>query len=187
VTAGHALFMRGRHEAGFAGWIESVEVSHGYHGDPRANLSPILSRSFEALEGWTQRGDEHSNIGVVFLDAPAGASRGRLLFDHLPERELIGAPANIVGYPTNRPDVHMPDGTLWHSARKVVRVDESFVYYGMAAAPGQSGSPVYRNFGRYPKVFALHSYAASGTNVGLRLTERICLRLREWRLRGLAS
>jgi glutamyl endopeptidase len=180
VTAAHVVYPR---EPGvYAGWASQIEVIPGSNGiSDTPPFGSFISNNFSCPDGWQSEGDQRLDYGVVLLTQGIGSQVGTYGFSTYSDDDLTSAVANLAGYPEYKPDGTPALGTQWYDAGNVTHVDESFIYYDLAAQPGESGSCVYRNIGEERSAIAIHTAGQStGTDRGLRITEYVFENLQQW-------
>jgi len=179
ITAAHAVYPR--EPGGYTGWAARVEVIPGQNGDGQMPEGSSVSTTFQCPNGWQSDGDERLDYGVVLLPDGLGLQVGTYGYSTYSDADLQSAIANLAGYPVNPPDPAQPNGLQWYAANYVDHVDDSFVYYQLGTASGESGGAVYRNIGSDSYVMAIHTSGASGgLDRGVRIIDPVYNNIQQW-------
>jgi V8-like Glu-specific endopeptidase len=175
VTAGHCVYIKNSGVAGRDGWVRSIAVMAGRNAQ-QLPFGVVTSKSFRAVRGWADSGDENYDYGVINLPTNLGETTGWFGIGVYSDADLLAAKANISGYPGDK-----PAGTQWYDSHQVASVTPSKVHYDIDTFGGQSGSAVYRivNGKRYG--IAIHAYGGAMTNSGTRISTSVYNNLQAWK------
>jgi V8-like Glu-specific endopeptidase len=173
ITAGHCVYIHGNNP-NRNGWVKQIQVMAGRDG---GNLpyGSVTSDEFNSVEGWVNDGDENFDYGAITLPVPLGDTVGVFGFGVFADGDLQNSPANISGYPGDK-----PQGTQWYDARTIVAVNHRKVYYDIDTAGGQSGAPVIRIVGGQRVAVAVHAYGGHTSNSGTRINDTVYARMKSW-------
>lgn len=174
ATAGHCVFI---HAPGTArhGWVRSIQVMPGRNGSILP-FGSVTSTDFRSVTGWTQSQDQNYDYGAIRISTELGNTVGWFGFGVYADSDLLGATANISGYPAEK-----PAGTQWYHARQVASVNSRKVYYAVDTTGGQSGSAVYRVIGGSRYGIAIHAYGGATANSGTRIVHDVHNNLVAWK------
>jgi glutamyl endopeptidase len=175
VTAGHCVFIKGSNVAGRDGFARKIQVMPGRNGS-RVPFGGQTATEFWTVKGWADGGLETFDYGAIILPSAFPQNIGHFGFGVLPDATLVGAVANIAGYPGDK-----PSGTLWYDRREVGSVRPEKVFYAADTAGGQSGACVYviRNGQRIG--IAIHAYGGATANSGTRISAEVFANLTAWK------
>jgi len=178
ITAAHAVFIR--ESGGYVGWASQIEVVPGQNGTGDEPFGNSLSTAFQCPQGWQSDGDDRVDYGVILLGQGLGSTVGTFGYSTFSDSDILSAVANLGGYPAVPPPPGEPPGRQWFTAGNILQVDDYFVYYQLATAPGDSGAAVYRNIGNNSYVMAIHTSASGTQNRGVRITGPIFDNIQQW-------
>ena len=176
VTAGHVVYIKGSGDPNRDGWVTSIDVVPGRNASVKP-FGTVKAKTFWSVRGWTERGDQNQDYAAIILDTPLGISTGWFGYGVFEDNQLVGAQANVAGYPGDK-----PVGTLWHHSLPVASVSPPKVFYAIDTAGGQSGAAVYLLQNNLPVAVAVHAYGGSASNSGTRITPAVYQNLRQWSL-----
>jgi glutamyl endopeptidase len=172
ATAGHCVYM---HEAG--GWPQQIEVIPALNGDIRP-YGQAISTKFESNNGWINDRNSDYDYGVIILDKALSEEIGWFAFAAAEDNYLNSNIANISGYPA---DLDKATKQYYH-ARKITRSSSRRIYYDIDTYGGDSGAPVWMNFGENKRVaIGIHTNGGSTSNFGTRITDEIYKNLQNWK------
>ena len=115
---------------------------------------------------------EQRDYGVIQIDGDFTGTAAPLKFDAYSAADLTGETASVIGYPTDQ-----PWGTQWGDTDKIIAVEGGQLRYNITTSPGDSGSPVYAEFG---KVVGIHNYGDTGFNIGTWIDLNVATQIRNW-------
>lgn len=176
ITAGHCVNIQNSSIAARNGWVKQVQVMPGRD----AGIIPyggITSTEFWSVAGWGSGGLEICDYGAIILPKPFDKELGFIGYGSYPDHELLGAIANLQGYPTDR----KPDGSLWYDKREISSVNADKVYYAADTAGGQSGAGVYIIKDGKRIAVAIHAYGGTTANSGTRISPLVYGNLEQWK------
>jgi glutamyl endopeptidase len=104
--------------------------------------------------------------GAIKVRNDLGAKIGWASVAVLEDSTLVGAAANISGYPGDKRDAE--DGTQWYDAREIQSVDEYRLHYAVDTWGGQSGSAVQVIEDGDRLTVGVHTYGDSRADCGTR-------------------
>lgn len=172
ATAGHCVFL---HDDG--GWPQQIEVIPALDGTTRFFKS-FTAKKFESSDGWVKQRNSDYDYGVIILEEEADERIGWFSFGAANDEVIRNTIANISGYPVDR-----DRGTKqYYHARKISRASFRRLVYDIDTYGGQSGSPVWMNFGENDRVaVGIHTNGNSNSNYGTRITDEVAKNLRNWK------
>lgn len=172
ATAGHCVFL---HDEG--GWPQKIEVIPALDGTARFFKSYTATK-FESSDGWVKQRNSDYDYGVIILDEQADERIGWFSFGAANDAVIKNTIANISGYP-----VDLDRGTKqYYHARKISRASFRRIVYDIDTYGGQSGSPVWMNFGENDRVaVGIHTNGNSNSNYGTRITDEVANNLKNWK------
>ncbi|TFY88968.1 serine protease [Pseudomonas kairouanensis] len=163
ITAGHNLFNPETNNG-----ATRITVVPGRDGDV-APFDYYVAGDFRVHQGWYESGNQHQDVGVVWLQKPLGKRLGWFGIASYSDKDLVDLIVNTAGYPADK-----RIGTQWFNAGRIDSVDADTLYYGLDTQPGQSGSPVFQFDAQSRRVaLAVHAYGADDRNQGIRINDEI--------------
>jgi V8-like Glu-specific endopeptidase len=175
VTAGHCVYIKNSGNPQRDGWVSTIRVMPGRNGS-QLPYGSVISRRFRTVGGWSQNGDENFDYGAILIPTELGNDVGWFGFGVLTDAQLIGAAANVSGYPGDK-----PEGTQWYDNHQVASVSPTKVHYDIDTMGGQSGSAVYVVRGGRRVAVGVHAYGGPATNSGTRINNAVYGNLTAWR------
>ena len=157
--------------------MREIVVYPGING--KGSVSPQFSGSawnttdqFRTSSIATAVEAEQHDFGVIQIDGDFTGTAAPLKFDAYSTAELTGAAASVIGYPTDQ-----PWGTQWGNTDKIIAVEAGQLRYNITTTPGDSGSPVYAEFGQ---VVGIHNYGDTDYNLGTWIDLDVATQIRKW-------
>jgi glutamyl endopeptidase len=175
ITAGHCVYITDSSEPGRNGWVKSIQVMPGRNGS-KLPFGSATSSHFWSVKGWTEHGNENYDYAAIILPTPLGTQLGYMGLASLSDAELVGAVANVTGYPGDK-----DPGTMWYGSKEIASVSPSKVTYDIDTAGGQSGAVVYVVRGGDRLAVAVHAYGGATTNSGTRISAPVYANLNNWK------
>jgi glutamyl endopeptidase len=175
VTAGHCVFINHSNVPGRDGFVKKIQVMPGRNGS-QVPFGGVTATEFWTVKGWAENGLETFDYGAIILPAAFPQNIGHFGFGVFEDATLLGAVANVAGYPGDK-----PSGTLWYDQRQIANVNPDKVFYAADTAGGQSGACVYivRNGKRFG--VAVHAYGGATANSGTRISSQVFANLTSWK------
>lgn len=175
ITAGHCVYIKNSQVPNRDGWVKSIQVMPG-RDETTLPFGSVTSSEFWTVEGWASSGDENYDYAAIVIPTPLGDTVGTLGFANLTDGSLIGAVANVTGYPGDK-----PTGEMWYDTKAIASVTPSKVFYDIDTAGGQSGAAVYIIQDGNRIAVAVHAYGGPTTNSGTRISAPVFQNLTNWR------
>ena len=175
VTAGHCVFIKHSGVPGRDGFVKKIQVMPGRNGQ-QVPFGGMSATEFWTVKGWADQGLETYDYGAIILPSKFPVTIGHFGFGVFPDDVLLGATANIGGYPGDK-----PSGTFWFDSRSIGSLKPEKVFYAADTAGGQSGASVYivRNGKRI--AVAIHAYGGATANSGTRISAEVFANLTSWK------
>jgi V8-like Glu-specific endopeptidase len=185
ATAGHCVF-----HPSLGGWAEEIIIHPGRYDlnnrvfpYPKSHhfTKPIVSKRFEAVNGWLNTLNPDFDYAVIHLDEPVGEETGWFSVAVKDDTALQGSLVNISGYPGDK-DLGRRQ---YFASSKVGLVTPTRIFYEADTYGGQSGSPawVQDDINSIPQVVGIHSYGVGGSftlNSATRITAEIFGTIKQW-------
>lgn len=185
VTAGHCVF-----HPSLGGWAQEISIYPGRYDlnntvfpyPKGAHLTkPVVSKRFEAVNGWINTFNPDYDYAVIHLDEPVGEETGWFSVAVKDEPTLQGSLINISGYPGDK-DLGRRQ---YFATSKVGLVSPTRIFYEADTYGGQSGSPAWiqASIDADPQVVGIHSYGVGGSftlNSATRITAEIFNTINQW-------
>jgi glutamyl endopeptidase len=175
ITAGHCVYIKNSGAPNRDGWVKTIQVMPGRNGSTLP-FGSVSSSRFWTVTGWADSGDENYDYAAIIIPTDVGKTVGTIGFGNYADGELIGAVANVTGYPGDQ-----PAGTLWYDTRAVASVTASKIYYDIDTAGGQSGACAYVIKEGQRIAVAVHAYGGPVTNSGTRISTPVYDNLTLWK------
>lgn len=182
ITAGHCVYLKKLQR-----WAASIEVIPGLDGRI-APFGRITSSRFRSVAGWRDlagRRRRNYDYGAILLPEPFTKDPGAFDFAAEEDATLARMPANLAGYPTDRPPGAGGTGLFFH-ARPFSDVGPTRLRYLIDTHSGQSGSPVWRLRHGSRTVVGIHTAGYYLGNSATRITAPVAANLAAWRSEGMA-
>jgi glutamyl endopeptidase len=181
VTAGHCV-AEGDGSPLYA--RSAYEIAPGYDrsASPRAPYGVCGAKRLYTNATWKNQGRDDFDYAAIKLDCNVGNQTG---FFGYRRNVVQNNVVRVQGYPGDK-----PFGTQWQMGGRVTVLDPRRVFYDLDTAPGQSGSPVWRNVNENcPRCgIAIHAYGTYGgappysnNNHGTRITDPVFQNLTNWK------
>lgn len=185
VTAGHCVF-----HPSLGGWAQEITVYPGRYDlnntvfpYPKGAhfIKPVVSRRFEAVNGWINTLNPDFDYAVIHLDEPVGEETGWFSVAVKDDLTLQGSLVNVSGYPGDK-DLGRRQ---YFASSKVGIVSPTRIFYEADTYGGQSGAPAWiqDSIGADPQVIGIHSYGVGGSftlNSATRITAEIFNNINQW-------
>lgn len=113
------------------------------------------------------------DLALITLARNVGTLTGTLGVIAQTEDELLNTVFDLAGYP-GQPPAGNPAHTMWWRDQFIVDVTPERVFHIIDTTSGQSGSPIWRNFGGYQnRIVAVHTGSTIdlSENIGTRITQ----------------
>ena len=175
VTAGHGVCIKRSDVAGRDGWVKKIQVMPGRNGS-QVPFGGLTATEFWTVRGWAENGLETFDYGAIILPSAFPQNIGYFGFGVFQDATLLGATANVAGYPGDK-----PSGTLWYDERAVGSVKPDKVFYAADTAGGQSGACVYIVRDGQRVGIAVHAYGGATANSGTRISSQVFANLTAWK------
>jgi len=168
ATAGHCVYL-----ADLGGWATSITAYPGRNG----LLAPFGSYDAEhwyAKKKWINREKPKFDFAAINIGTDIATTVGTFGFAYNADDTFFQERSITVrGYPGDK-----PEATLWTMDGAIAQVNPTRFFYEIDTAGGQSGSPMYGNWGSEcdPCGFAIHTYGVGGTwtlNSATRITSSV--------------
>jgi glutamyl endopeptidase len=169
------VFINHSNVPGRDGFVKKIQVMPGRNGS-QVPFGGVTATEFWTVKGWAENGLETFDYGAIILPAAFPQNIGHFGFGVFEDATLLGAVANVAGYPGDK-----PSGTLWYDQRQIANVNPDKVFYAADTAGGQSGACVYivRNGKRFG--VAVHAYGGATANSGTRISSQVFANLTSWK------
>ncbi len=160
LTAAHCVF----DHSSIQGWATNVRVIPGRNGASVPFGSQVAS-NLHVPSGYISNGTPALDVAIVTLSSSIVANPpGRFRYAGSNGSGLIGATANIVGYPGEAPTQQW-----WHAGPIVDRsynasADTGIISYPTDTSAGQSGSPIWLFNGTDRVIVGVHTRGATSSS-----------------------
>jgi V8-like Glu-specific endopeptidase len=175
ITAGHCVYIKNSGVPNRDGWVKTIQVMPGRNGSSLP-FGSVTSSRFWTVKGWADSGDENYDYAAIIIPTDVGKTVGTIGFANYEDGDLVGAVANVTGYPGDK-----DPGTLWYDTKALASVAPSKVYYDIDTAGGQSGACVYVVKDGQRIAVAVHAYGGPVTNSGTRISPPVFQNLSNWK------
>jgi V8-like Glu-specific endopeptidase len=132
-----------------------------------------------SVHGWMDHESSLYDYGAFKLNCNIGRTTGT--FGLYWTTSALSGTVAITGYAGDK----KPDNSMWTASGKLTGETTRQVYYTIATAGGQSGSPVYRKGCGLDCVVAIHTEGIDpthpGQNAGTRITMMVFDNMEAWR------
>jgi len=178
ITAGHCVYITNSGVPGRDGWVKTIQVMPGRNGT-QLPFGSVTSSHFWTVKGWADSGDENYDYGAIIIPTDLGQTVGTIGYGSFADGDLVGAVANVTGYPGDK--VGNEVGTLWYDSKAIASVSPTKVVYDIDTAGGQSGACVYVIKNNQRIAVAVHAYGGPVTNSGTRISPPVYQNLTNWK------
>jgi glutamyl endopeptidase len=175
ITAGHCVYIKNSGIPNRDGWVKTIQVMPGRNGSTLP-FGSVTSSRFWTVKGWADSGDENYDYGAIIIPTDLGKTVGTVGYGSFGDTELVGAVANVTGYPADK-----DSGTLWYDSKAIASITPTKVIYDIDTAGGQSGACVYVINNAQRIAVAVHAYGGPVTNSGTRISAPVYQNLTNWK------